>query len=139
ARGPDRPRHVRRDHGSAPGGPRRRPVRAGAAAAGARRRRTPRPQERPGFLRVRLTRTGLRAGFSGRPSLLSGGSSAMSQLPTPSSRYGQGRSPVLRILLVDDDPALRKLLTTTFEVADVDVVEAEDAEAARRQIRRARP
>src|SRR5439155_26318491 len=63
----------------------------------------------------------------------------MSQLPTPSSRYGQGRSPVLRILLVDDDPALRKLLTTTFEVADVDVVEAEDAEAARRQIRRARP
>jgi response regulator RpfG family c-di-GMP phosphodiesterase len=45
----------------------------------------------------------------------------------------------LRILLVDDDPALRKLLTTTFEVADVDVVEAEDAEAARQQIRRARP
>src|SRR5437867_2008195 len=63
----------------------------------------------------------------------------MSQLPTPSSRYGQGRSPVLRILLVDDDPALRQLLTTTFEVADVEVVEAEDADAARRQIRRAAP
>jgi response regulator RpfG family c-di-GMP phosphodiesterase len=45
----------------------------------------------------------------------------------------------LRILLVDDDPALRKLLTTTFEVADVDVVEAKDAEAARHQIGRARP
>src|SRR5439155_10082344 len=62
-----------------------------------------------------------------------------SQLPTPSSRYGQGRTPVLRILLVDDDPALRELLRTTFEVADLDVVEAEDAEAARRQIRRATP
>jgi response regulator RpfG family c-di-GMP phosphodiesterase len=45
----------------------------------------------------------------------------------------------LRILLVDDDPALRKLLTTTFEVADVEVVEAENADAARRQIQRARP
>jgi response regulator RpfG family c-di-GMP phosphodiesterase len=45
----------------------------------------------------------------------------------------------LRILLVDDDPALRTLLTTTFEVADVAVVEAEDAVAARRKIRSTRP
>jgi response regulator RpfG family c-di-GMP phosphodiesterase len=45
----------------------------------------------------------------------------------------------LRILLVDDDPALRTLLRTTFEVADVDVVEAEDAAAARRKIRALRP
>jgi len=45
----------------------------------------------------------------------------------------------LRILLVDDDPALRTLLRTTFEVADVAVVEAADAAAARRKIRRARP
>jgi ribonuclease P protein subunit RPR2 len=45
----------------------------------------------------------------------------------------------LRILLVDDDPALRTLLRTTFEVADVDVVEAEDADAARRAIERTRP
>jgi len=45
----------------------------------------------------------------------------------------------LRILLVDDDPALRTLLRTTFEVADVGVVEAENADAARRQIERARP
>jgi len=45
----------------------------------------------------------------------------------------------LRILLVDDDPALRKLLATTFEVADVDVLEAENAEAARRHIRRGHP
>jgi len=45
----------------------------------------------------------------------------------------------LRILLVDDDPALRTLLRTTFEVADVAVVEAADAVAARRKIRRARP
>jgi response regulator RpfG family c-di-GMP phosphodiesterase len=45
----------------------------------------------------------------------------------------------LRILLVDDDPALRTLLKTTFEVADVAVVEAEDAAAARRKIKSARP
>jgi response regulator RpfG family c-di-GMP phosphodiesterase len=45
----------------------------------------------------------------------------------------------LRILLVDDDPGLRTLLKTTFEVADVDVVEAHDAEAARREIARVRP
>jgi cyclic di-GMP phosphodiesterase len=45
----------------------------------------------------------------------------------------------LRILLVDDDPALRTLLRTTFEVADVDVVEADGADAARRRIRAARP
>src|SRR5947209_1313678 len=63
----------------------------------------------------------------------------MGQLPTPFSRFGQGRSTVLRILLVDDDPALLKLLRTTFEVADVDVTEAEDADGARRHIRRAHP
>jgi response regulator RpfG family c-di-GMP phosphodiesterase len=45
----------------------------------------------------------------------------------------------LRILLVDDDPALRTLLRTTFEVADVDVVEAEDADSARKKIRAQRP
>ena len=45
----------------------------------------------------------------------------------------------MRILLVDDDPALRTLLRTTFEVADVDVVEAESADAARRKIRAVRP
>ena len=45
----------------------------------------------------------------------------------------------MRILLVDDDPALRTLLRTTFEVADVDVVEADGADAARRSIRAARP
>ena len=45
----------------------------------------------------------------------------------------------MRILLVDDDPALRALLRATFEVADVAVVEAENAEVARRQIRAALP
>src|SRR3954449_10354132 len=64
----------------------------------------------------------------------------MHRLPTRlSSRYGKGRSRILRILLVDDDPGLRTLLRTTFEVADVDVTEAENAEAARRRIRTARP
>jgi len=45
----------------------------------------------------------------------------------------------LRILLVDDDPALRMLLRTTFEVADVELVEAESAEEARRAIEREHP
>jgi response regulator RpfG family c-di-GMP phosphodiesterase len=63
----------------------------------------------------------------------------MSPLPKNGTRYGKGRSRVLRILLVDDDSALRTLLRTTFEVADVDVAEAESAEAARRRIRAAPP
>ena len=45
----------------------------------------------------------------------------------------------MRILLVDDDPALRTLLRTTFEVADVVVADAESAESARRRIRVGRP
>jgi len=45
----------------------------------------------------------------------------------------------LRILLVDDDPALRTLLKTTFEVADVAVDEAESAVVARRRIGSRRP
>jgi response regulator RpfG family c-di-GMP phosphodiesterase len=45
----------------------------------------------------------------------------------------------VRILLVDDDPGLRKLLRTTFEIADVIVDEAESAGTARRRIRAQRP
>ena len=45
----------------------------------------------------------------------------------------------MRILLVDDDPGLRTLLRTTFEIADVEVDEAQDAAAARRRIARRRP
>src|SRR5207302_4761439 len=67
------------------------------------------------------------------------GSSPMRPQPTNGPRHGKGRSRVLRILLVDDDPALRTLLRTTFEVADVDVVEADGAQAARRKIRAAPP
>ena len=63
----------------------------------------------------------------------------MPRVPTPINRYGQGRSRILRILLVDDDPALRTLLRTTFEVADVEVVDAASAEEARREIDRSRP
>ena len=40
----------------------------------------------------------------------------------------------MRVLLVDDDAALRMLLRTTFEVFDIDVDEAEDAATARRLI-----
>src|SRR5919199_3319586 len=63
----------------------------------------------------------------------------MRHLPTTVPRYGQGRSRILRILLVDDDPALRTLLRTTFEVADVDVDEADSAAAARARIAAASP
>jgi response regulator RpfG family c-di-GMP phosphodiesterase len=63
----------------------------------------------------------------------------MAALPTNGSTYGEGRPRVLRILLVDDDPALRTLLRTTFEVADVDVTEAESADVARKRIRAMRP
>jgi ribonuclease P protein subunit RPR2 len=45
----------------------------------------------------------------------------------------------LRILLVDDDPGLRMLLRTTFEVADIEVDEAEDAAVAQRRVSRHRP
>jgi ribonuclease P protein subunit RPR2 len=45
----------------------------------------------------------------------------------------------VRILLVDDDPELRALLRTTFEIADVEVDEAENAAVARRRIARRRP
>jgi ribonuclease P protein subunit RPR2 len=45
----------------------------------------------------------------------------------------------LRILLVDDEPALRELLRTTFEGAEVTVEEAASAVEAERQIRRRRP
>jgi response regulator RpfG family c-di-GMP phosphodiesterase len=63
----------------------------------------------------------------------------MARVPTLLDKYGKGRSRVLRILLVDDDPALRTLLRTTFEVADVEVAEAESAAAARRELRLTRP
>jgi response regulator RpfG family c-di-GMP phosphodiesterase len=40
----------------------------------------------------------------------------------------------LRLLVVDDDPALRILLRTTFEVVDIEVDEADCAEAAEQMI-----
>jgi response regulator RpfG family c-di-GMP phosphodiesterase len=63
----------------------------------------------------------------------------MPRVPTSFTRYGQGRSRILRILLVDDDPALRELLRTTFEVADVEVVDAASAAEARRAIDKSHP
>jgi response regulator RpfG family c-di-GMP phosphodiesterase len=60
-------------------------------------------------------------------------------LPTKGLRLWEREARALRILLVDDDPALRTLLKTTFEVADVAVVEAEDAQAARLKIEKSRP
>jgi two-component system response regulator RpfG len=40
----------------------------------------------------------------------------------------------MRLLLVDDDAALRELVRTTFELVDVEVVEADSAEAAERAL-----
>ena len=40
----------------------------------------------------------------------------------------------LRLLVVDDDPALRILLRTTFEVVDIEVEEADSAEEAQEKI-----
>ena len=45
----------------------------------------------------------------------------------------------MRLLLVDDDPGLRALLRTTFEVVDIDVDEADSAATAEEKIRLARP
>jgi response regulator RpfG family c-di-GMP phosphodiesterase len=45
----------------------------------------------------------------------------------------------MRVLLVDDDAALRMLLRTTFEVFDIDIEEAEDAAAAHRAVRAFEP
>ncbi|MEN3343230.1 MAG: hypothetical protein V7644_2634, partial [Actinomycetota bacterium] len=45
----------------------------------------------------------------------------------------------LRILLVDDEPALRELLRATFEGADVAVEEAGSALEAEARIARRRP
>jgi diguanylate cyclase (GGDEF)-like protein len=45
----------------------------------------------------------------------------------------------LRLLVVDDDPALRILLRTTFEVVDIEVDEADSADLARERIAERRP
>ena len=45
----------------------------------------------------------------------------------------------MRVLLVDDDAGLRALLRTTFDVFDIDVVEAAGAAEARELIRADRP
>jgi response regulator RpfG family c-di-GMP phosphodiesterase len=45
----------------------------------------------------------------------------------------------VRLLLVDDDPGLRELLRTTFEVVDVELAEAESAAEASRAIENAVP
>ncbi|MEK6275422.1 MAG: response regulator [Actinomycetota bacterium] len=59
------------------------------------------------------------------------------EVPAPSqgrSRPARLEERGLRLLVVDDDPALRILLRTTFEVVDIEVEEADSAEAAERLI-----
>jgi response regulator RpfG family c-di-GMP phosphodiesterase len=45
----------------------------------------------------------------------------------------------MRLLIVDDDAAFRALLRTTFEVVDIEVDEAANADTALESVRRARP
>ena len=62
--------------------------------------------------------------------------------PTPNLRPVAGSKRGdrgLRLLVVDDDPALRILLRTTFEVVDIEVEEADSAELARERIRARMP
>jgi CheY-like chemotaxis protein len=51
----------------------------------------------------------------------------------------KGDSPPVKLLLVDDEPALRELLRATFEGADVSVDEASSGQEAEERIRRRRP
>jgi diguanylate cyclase (GGDEF)-like protein len=53
--------------------------------------------------------------------------------PTGTPPGGSERHP-LRVLVVDDDPSLRMLLRTTFEIIDIDVEEAESTPAAEAKI-----
>ena len=50
-----------------------------------------------------------------------------------------GTRHAMRLLLVDDDPALRALVRATFDDVGVEVVEAESATVARQSMARARP
>src|SRR5215207_10850641 len=52
---------------------------------------------------------------------------------------GPSTGGLVRVLLVDDDAALRMLLRTTFEIFDIDVEEAESALAAERAVRSFQP
>src|SRR5207245_10061885 len=58
---------------------------------------------------------------------------------TPAPELARAEAKPRRVLLVDDDAALRTLLRTTLESIDVDVEEAEDAEAAAEEIAARRP
>jgi diguanylate cyclase (GGDEF)-like protein len=58
--------------------------------------------------------------------------SVVPELP-PASRQRSGQRG-LRLLVVDDDAALRILLRTTFEVVDIEVEEAESAEEAQDKV-----
>jgi CheY-like chemotaxis protein len=63
--------------------------------------------------------------------------------PPPSDCFSdavkEARRTAMRILLVDDEPALRELLRATLEGADVTVDEAESGAEAESRIRRQRP
>jgi ribonuclease P protein subunit RPR2 len=58
--------------------------------------------------------------------------SLVPELPPPTRQRSAQRG--LRLLVVDDDPALRILLRTTFEVVDIEVDEAESAEEAQDKV-----
>jgi response regulator RpfG family c-di-GMP phosphodiesterase len=58
---------------------------------------------------------------------------------TAKSRTRQGGERRIRLLLVDDDPGLRELLRTTFEIFDLELDEADSAAMAARRISACKP
>src|SRR5690349_4042067 len=54
-------------------------------------------------------------------------------------RVNEAMRPGMHILVVDDDPALRELLRTTFELVETSVEEVGDAESAGNAIERQLP
>src|SRR6266581_1624012 len=64
----------------------------------------------------------------------------MNRIPSPVDAGHVVRgSATVKLLLVDDEPALRELLRATFEGADVSVDEASSGQEAEERIRRRRP
>src|SRR4029453_4645270 len=114
ARGPDRPRHLRLDHGGAAPGARRSEVRAVPAPARAPRRRTARAQVRTRLLRLRLMGGGLAA------------RSLPTRRATPSSanRRAPPRLPPTSLGAVDFEltSEQREIQRLTRELAEAEIV-----------------
>ena len=142
------------DGPSTPGRRGRRAVcgwRSGSSGAGAGCRRSrrasprfPTTPARPSTSSGRRTSRSTRRSWPGRTVCRSSAASAREPVSAPLAASSWSPIPAksqrgLRLLVVDDDPALRILLRTTFEVVDIEVDEADSADLARGADRRAPP